>query len=607
MSTSRKSRLWQTRPIKGLGAGVWLAASLLLTSCGHLDRPEPSPYFAEPVPPAKQELRWSNGKLPRSFDPALAESPPESDVVRAIYRGLTSVDPKTLTAIPAVAEKWSTSDNKTWTFQIRKDAKWTNGKGVTAQDFVRSWNRLLAMGEKAAHPDLLRIFGKVKTVSEERSAPQREPAASPSPERAEPMPSTTASPGASPGSSPKAAQRAIETLDVTATSDQLLTVVLESANADLPSVLADPVFSPVYDDGSQFDGPAEAIVTNGPFRIASAGKDGVVLAKSDSYFDKDTVRLDSVRLIPTQSAEDALSAYRAGQLDVVTNTELEPAALKLLTPYEDFRKATNGALNMYEFNLMRPPFDDERVRKALAISIERERLTDGELEGTTRPALRYLPFGGKQVEPLVQDTDTARDLLTDAGFPNGQNFPIIRLVVNRNDTQQRIARAVARMWKQNLNIDTEVIAKDAAEIPAVRSSGEYDLLRKGIVFPTADPQTNVAAVLSSGPTVESPAGNFGTHQPSMGNSNSTLRSSAGEMHENANARETAEHRSTTKTVPTEEDALLELPAIPLYFPTSYSLVKPYVHGFEPNGLDLFLLDQISIDNGWQPKTAGSES
>ena len=171
----------------------------------------------------------------------------------------------------------------------------------------------------------------------------------------------------------------------------------------------------------------------------------------------------------------------------------------------------------------------------------------------------------------------------------------------------RIARAVARMWKQNLNIDTEVIAKDAAEIPAVRASGEYDLLRKGIVFPTADPQTNVAAVLSSGPTVESPAGNFGTHQPSMGNSNSTLRSSAGEMHENANARETAEHRSTTKTVPTEEDALLELPAIPLYFPTSYSLVKPYVHGFEPNGLDLFLLDQISIDNGWQPKTAGSES
>ena len=417
----------------------------------------------------------------------------------------------------------------------------------------------------------------------------------------------TASPSASPTSSPKPEKKTIETLNVTATSDLVLTVVLETPDADLPSVLADPIFSPVPDDGSQFNGPAEAIVTNGPFRIASAGKDALVLAKSDTYYDKDTVRLDSARLIPTQSAEDALAAYRAGQIDVVTNTELEPAALKLLTPFEDFRKATNGALNMYEFNLARPPFDDERVRRALAISIERERLTDGELEGTTRPALRYLPFGGKQVEPLTQDADAARGLLTDAGYPGGQGFPIIRLVVNRNDTQQRIARAVARMWKQNLNIDTEVIAKDAADIPAMRASGEYDLIRRGIVFPTADPQTNVASVMSSGPVADSQAERFGAHQSPAANSNSSSRANADELHQSANARSTAEHRAAVKPPPTEADALLELPAIPLYFPTSYSLVKPYIHGFEPNGLDLFLLDQISIDNSWQPKAAGSES
>jgi hypothetical protein len=60
-------------------------------------------------------------------------------------------------------------------------------------------------------------------------------------------------------------------------------------------------------------------------------------------------------------------------------------------------------------------------------------------------------------------------------------------------------------------------------------------------------------------------------------------------------------------LPTETDALYELPAIPLYFPTSYALIKPYVHGFEPNGLDLFLLDEITIDNGWQPKAANGES
>src|SRR5690348_2877249 len=109
MSLLEKTRSRTARP-----TGVWLAvcliASVLIAACSRLEKTEPSPYFAEPVPPAKQELRWSNGRLPKSFDPALAESAPESDVVRAVYRGLASIDPKTLTAVPAVAEKWWTSD-----------------------------------------------------------------------------------------------------------------------------------------------------------------------------------------------------------------------------------------------------------------------------------------------------------------------------------------------------------------------------------------------------------------------------------------------------------------------------------------------------------------
>src|SRR4051812_42475741 len=108
-----------------------ISAAMFLAACGDLEKQTPSPYYAEPVPPAKQELRWSNGKLPRSFDPALSEAPPETDAVRAIYRGLAAIDPKTLTAIPAVAEKWTTSDNRIWTFQLRNDARWTNGKPVT--------------------------------------------------------------------------------------------------------------------------------------------------------------------------------------------------------------------------------------------------------------------------------------------------------------------------------------------------------------------------------------------------------------------------------------------------------------------------------------------
>jgi len=186
-------------------------------------------------------------------------------------------------------------------------------------------------------------------------------------------------------------------------------------------------------------------------------------------------------------------------------------------------------------------------------------------------------------------------------------FSTIEVVVNRNDTQQRIARAVARMWKQNLNIDTEIIAKDATDIPAVRASGDFDLIRKGIVFPTADPQTNVASVLSGIPVTEQPHPSFGSRQNPPAEANASPHTGTEEAHQPPGDKTTAEHRSAEKPLPTEEDALYDLPAIPLYFPTSYSLVKPYVHGFEPNGLDLFLLDQISIDNSWQPKAATSES
>src|SRR5438045_4433102 len=131
------------------------AASVFLASCSEIQRPQPEPFVAETVPPAKQEFRWSNGKLPKSFDPARAAAAPETDVVRALFEGLTELDPRTLEAVPAAAEKWTASDDqRNWTFHLRKGARWSNGKRVTANDFVVSWKRLIALGDKTAHREL---------------------------------------------------------------------------------------------------------------------------------------------------------------------------------------------------------------------------------------------------------------------------------------------------------------------------------------------------------------------------------------------------------------------------------------------------------------------
>jgi len=582
---------------------IVLAVSFLVASCTDSTTPSSSPYFAEVTPPAKRELRWSNGKLPRSFDPALAAAPPEADIVRAIYEGLTTVDPKTFDALPAVAERWLSPDGgRTWTFQLRNDARWSNGKVITGDDFVRSWERLNVLGERAAHPELLRNFARQKSSineNEKRHLGNEMPSVSPKPLsspyanagdlQTRPL-DETANVSSSPTTTQSSQMKPVEPLALKVIGPNVLMVALEKPDPDFPKLVADPVFLPVYGDGSEFaqSTPEQTIISNGAFKLTSAGKGGVVLSRSETYRDAAETAVDMIQFVPADNADDALEAYRSGKVDVVSNTEFEPLALKLLAPYQDFRKATHGAVNLYEFNRTRAPFSDRRVREALAISIERERLTEGEMEGATRPAFRFLPFGGQSTPELTQDVSRAKALLDAAGYPNGENFPTVRLVVNRNDTQQRIARAVSRMWKQNLGINAEIIVRETAEMAAVRQAGDFDVIRRGIVFPTSDTNSNLELLFSgSGQrTSASPK-----KQPSPGpGADADLDSD-----------EPPGLIGEPRGIPTEAEALYQFSAIPLYFPASYILVKPYVQGFEPNGLDIILAKDIDIDNNWQPR------
>jgi len=601
---------------------VVLAAVALSLSCSELEKPKGDALYAEATPPRKQEFRWSNGKMPKSFDPALASAPPETDIARAVFDGLTDLDTKTLNESPALAEKWeSSADFKTWTFHLR-NANWSNGDPITASDFVRSWKRLAAMGEKAPFGYLIDNIvgmrpkkGESATLPEMLASPPANHQLPIQPERVRPQtPAENEKPAANDtgpiqkSETEEAAKKKTpagvgEKIGVEAVSETELKVTLISPDKDFPKLVANPVFRPVFGDGKEFaSGLNPDFVTSGAFHITSAGSDGIVLDRSDSYWNRQAVNLERVRMIPQQNAEAALEAYKAGQLDAVTNAEFAPLALKLLSPYEDFRQTTHNALNFYEFNLERPPFNDHRVREALAIAIERERLTEGELKGSTTPATSFLPFDDQPHEQIEQDVDRARDLLDRAGFPDGENFPTILLLINRNDTQQRVARSVAKMWKDNLNINTEIVVKDAADLETARATGDYDLVRRGLVFPTTDSTASFLAIFppqheaerSSEPK-EADTSIAGLHlgdKPAVAVDNS------------AHAAPDAARSDPTFT---EDRALFELRAIPLYFPTSYSLVKPYVRGFEINGLDAPSLRDVMIDSNWQPKTANGES
>src|SRR3977135_279065 len=133
-----------------------LLFALMLSHAGCFLNEKLERYYGRIVVPGDQGFKWSDGGLPQTFDPAFAAAPPDTDLVRALFEGLTDYDPRTLTPIPAVATRWEPSNGgRVWTFYLRDDARWSNGELVTASDFVRSWRRTVRIGDLAPHTELL--------------------------------------------------------------------------------------------------------------------------------------------------------------------------------------------------------------------------------------------------------------------------------------------------------------------------------------------------------------------------------------------------------------------------------------------------------------------
>ncbi|HET6973409.1 MAG TPA: peptide ABC transporter substrate-binding protein [Pyrinomonadaceae bacterium] len=519
----------------------WICSLLLvlcLTHTGCFNTNEPSPYYGKVVTPKTQEFRWSNGGLPQTFDPAFAAAPPDTDAVRALFEGLTDYDPKTLAPVPAVATRWeSSNDGRVWTFYLRDNARWSNGEKVTAQDFVRSWERTLKIGPLAPHTELLaNIEGATPSVSEPHIFGAR------------------------------------------ALDENVLQVTLQHADSSFPALVAHPVFRPVKVADAQRTNRLESheLISNGAFHLLATENNQVQLERAKTYWDDASVALDRVTFVNATNAEDALSAYESGEIDAVTNAPFEPLALKLLTPYKDFHRSTFGALTYYAFNTAHEPFDDVRVREALALAIDRERVSRDDLGGATEPAGKFLPEAMSGEQPVVDkaglvehDVNKARELLAEAGYPNGEGFPVIKLLINRNEQQRIVAQSIVAMWRVALNIDAEIVIRNWDEYEAAIKTGDYDIVRRGMVMQSTSELVNLRMIFERDTRPLPSASPEASPSP-----------------------------QPTLVVETEAQALKDMKAVPIYFASSYSLVKPYVSGFDSNVLDVPSLKKTRIATNW---------
>ncbi len=593
---------------------------------GCFESEEAEQFYGKMNVPRAQEFRWSDGGVPQIFDPALAVAPPDTDVIRAMYEGLTDYDPRTLKPVAGVATRWESSeDGRRWTFYLRHDARWSNGDPVTARDFVNSWQRTLRMSERAPHAKLLEnIEGAQRAVVKPTGVEQGEAAQGVSEERRK----------AAEAERPETAHTETQppAFGVEAIDDYTLSVRLQRADKNFPALVAHPVFRPVHVSDASPEKPgvgielkdfgkeisAAALVTNGAFRLSSRATDSVMLERAKTYWDASAVKLDHVRFVATRNAEDALAAYRAGEVDAVTNAAFEPLAVKLLTSYKDFRRETFGALTYYSFNTERAPFSDQRVREALTVALDLERLSADTLGGATEPAKKFFPpeveaagdrdAGDKnsgqrtarredESRPIQFNAARARQLLTDAGYPGGANFPRIRLLVNRNDQHRLVAQAIAAMWRNVLGVQTEIVQRSWEEYEEMLKTGDYDIARRSMVMQTTDEESNLLALFASeednrGAALES------VETPRQDSSATALAPDGSSDNSHVPAREGV--RTSPAPIMTEAQALRELPAIPIYFASSYALVKPYVTGFDANLLDAPSLKQVQIDTNWKP-------
>jgi ABC-type transport system substrate-binding protein len=242
-----------------------------------------------------------------------------------------------------------------------------------------------------------------------------------------------------------------------------------------------------------------------------------------------------------------------------------------------------------------------------------------ELDGAGEPAFDYLPFAGGENEKMTEDALEAKRLLTEAGFPDTAGFPPIRLLINRNDLQKRIAQSVAEMWLKNFGIATEIVIKDRVEYEEAINNGDYDIVRRGVVMPTNDETTGMLTLFTANHGhFDAPLNSWQDERDKEllkrleefnNRSNPALvtptpapdplQHPGVETEGPAQSKNGNDDPGSAKIFLTEKEALEQVPAIPLYFAVSNSLVKPYINGFDTNLLDAPSLKTVVIDDKWK--------
>ena len=489
-------------------------------------------------------LNFGNGTEPQDIDPQIVTGVPENKIVNALFEGLVAEGPTGADTVGGVAERWEISeDGRVYTFFLRTTAKWSNGDPVTAQDFVASYRRMLTPSLAAEYAYKLHHVVGAEAFN-------------------------------------KGELKDFAQVGLAAPDAHTLRVTLKHRAPFLIEAMKHyswfPVHTPTVEKfgglarkGTAWTRP-ENLVGNGPFVLKEwRPNQRIVVTRSPTYWDREQVKLETINFLPTESIDTEERMFRTGQVDrtnELPNTKIDTYKRDYAASY---RQDPYFGVYFYRVNVTKAPLNDKRVRRALALAIDRESLVRNVTRGGQQPAYNFCPPSPMFTSQARIDGDLAeaKRLLAEAGFPAGRGFPKVDILYNTSENHRAIAEAIQQMWRTRLGVEIGLANQEWKVYLDSQDTLNYDLCRAGWIADYTDPNTFMDMWVTGG-------GNNDT-----GWSNATY---------DALVRTSLAAGSEQERLASYQqmEAILadELPIIPIYFYTRVFAVNPKLR-FVPNAID----------------------
>jgi oligopeptide transport system substrate-binding protein len=490
-----------------------------------------------------------------TLDPQKTASVTEADLLGDLFEGLVTYDAAG-GIVPGVAESWTISeDGLRYVFKLR-EARWSNGDAISADDFVFSFRRLLDPATGAQYANLFYPIVNAGKVNRGEVGRER--------------------------------------LGVRAIDSTRLEIALAAPTPYFIGLLAHQTAMPVQERniarfGDDFT-RAGNLVGNGAFRLAYYfPNDRAILVKNENFHDAADVKIDREIVLPLEDRAAALLRFQAGEIDSYPDAPTEQISFVREKLKDALKLSPALGAYYFVFDVRRPPFDDARVRRALSMAVDRDFLAEDIWGGTMTPAFGLVPPSianyGAPVAPdwageaLSDRERAAKALLAEAGYGPAAKRLKVEIRYNSSENHRNTCVALADMWRR-IGVETTLVNSDAkSHYALLQSGGDFEIARAGWLGDYSDPQNFLALAESD---------NTGLNYSHYANPeyDSLLRRAANERDLGARAGILAR---------AEAILLRDQPMMPLLFYLNKNLVSSKVHGWRANTLDRHLTRYLSVE------------